>query len=105
MTEIVLDIRTLLFTDPFSSCLWNLDEPISRLDVETALCELQVTKPVDEPKTRQEHINKIAWLYIYGTNEDIVVSSLEPLKVVSGYHRFCAAILRGDTFIKVKTQT
>jgi hypothetical protein len=100
--------------DPFDTVVWwkDLDEPLTTEEIETAVERGDLQPPdsdrycVDQPCSRQKHIERIAWLVVNGWNQPlnmdvgVVGMALEPTWFVTdGNHRFAAAIVRGDDFV------
>ena len=101
--------------DPFETPPWDGVDHLTESDIIKAIaCKTMMSSPFSqnkmEPKkewTKQDHINRIAWLVVNGWDDHIVLDVGVPelnlcvqWPLVDGNHRFAAAIVRKDTVIE-----
>lgn len=94
--------------DPFRQVVWHttLHTPITREEVQAAIDAGRLrARPVDadHAATRQQHIERVAYLVVHSWSDFISVEAhWGGWPVVDGNHRLAAAIFRGDKDIEVE---
>lgn len=99
--------------DPFGSCVWDLDEPITIGEVAVAINQKDLFPPSVggpyEPSprwTRARHVARVAWFVCRGWSDPISIDFGVPSlnchvdwPVTDGNHRLAAAIYLGHDHI------
>lgn len=107
--------------NPFDSVVWHLDidSPITRQEIQTAIAQGRtVSQPcnmlpaldwVDASARRRRHVERVAFLVMYGWFDPIMIDVGLPdyffgarppfWPITDGNHRVAAAIFRKDPFI------
>lgn len=99
--------RLVALCDPFSNP-WG-SRPFTVKHVERAIQEgqlLDLPYPEDRSWSREQHIQRIAWLSTYGWEKAVEVDVGVPSQgcvpfwpLLDGNHRLAAAVVRGDTYV------
>lgn len=95
--------------NPFKSCVWDLQSPITRWEVRRAVRENNLLSPEKAlfQSTRREHIRRVAWFVAHGWTDpidlDVGCPGLPGYRskwaILDGNHRYASAAVRGDRLI------
>ena len=86
---------------------FNAFKPVTESDVLKAVQRKDWTSRHMRPlqynveTTELDHVRRIAWMVMHPPEDPVVVNTNVPDIITDGYHRFYAAIIRGDEMIDV----
>lgn len=110
MSSVVVPVSKLLQWSPFDHSIWDsVKTPITKEEVADAIKHGRLHgEPWDFSATREQHIERIAYLVVHPDRSAIDVDVGIPSMglylgwiVEDGHHRLAAAIYRGDETIEV----
>lgn len=86
--------------NPYVDLIWRgLDGPLTRSQVHDADPAEGSTPYSGQEWSKGQHASRIRWLAEHGWSDPIVLDWSQPVPVVDGNHRLCAALWRGDAEI------
>ncbi len=94
-----------LLCDPFMSCCWPIESPITTTEVDKAMRDKRFCLDLSSGEyTRQNHIERIAYFVHNGWTDAIQIdvgchACHVAWPVNDGNHRYAAAIYKNDDFI------
>lgn len=103
-----INIQDIEEYSAFKKSIWFKGKPITKQEVLDCIKQNKLMHPDRVlkgnnfiPCTRQQHIERIAWLVLNVKDDPITLNIKAPHPIIDGNHRLAAAIIRGDLTIKI----